>query len=81
MISIVNLLKKVQADFLIISANYQKSTNLIIEELTELIGLIRHKKIKLLIGGNASILAKQKFGNMIGVIDNMKDLKQKLLYN
>ena len=80
-ISIVNLLKKVQADFLIISANYQKSTNLVIEELTELIGLIRHKKIKLLIGGNASILAKQKFGNMIGVIDNMKDLKQNILFN
>ena len=70
-----------QADFLIISANYQKSTNLVIEELTELIGLIRHKKIKLLIGGNASILAKQKFGNMIGAIENMKDLKQNIFYN
>lgn len=80
-ISLTDLLSKVQPDFLIISANYQKNTDLVIKELTELIGIVKRNNIRLFIGGNASNLAQKEFGNLIGVIENMNDLKHKISYN
>ena len=76
--SLVRLLEKVNPQYLIISANYHSSQELIIKEINELVRIIDDRNIELFVGGSDSSLFKAIFGEKVFIINNMNELVHKI---